>query len=103
MKGLEDGGAIGFRGRNALRTANSQISLPKTLSHQTGKSKHFGFIEFHDPEGYLLFEHLLQVHLILPEIVHLKLWKGFNPRFKPVDSVQEECKRQNKVKVAKTS
>ncbi|KAK3205275.1 hypothetical protein Dsin_019321, partial [Dipteronia sinensis] len=88
----------------------SQFGVIKRLriarNKKTGKSKHFGFIEFQDPEvaevvadtmqGYLLFEHLLQVHLILPENVHPKLWKGFNPRYKPVDSVQEERQRQNK-------
>ncbi|KAK2642817.1 hypothetical protein Ddye_024580 [Dipteronia dyeriana] len=88
----------------------SQFGVIKRLriarNKKTGKSKHFGFIEFQDPEvaevvadtmqGYLLFEHLLQVHPILPENVHPKLWKGFNPRYKPVDSVQEERKRQNK-------
>ncbi|XWS75339.1 hypothetical protein CRYUN_Cryun01aG0078000 [Craigia yunnanensis] len=50
---------------------------------KTGKSKHFGFIEFENPQvaevvadcmhNYLLFEHLLQVHLIPPEHVHPKL------------------------------
>ncbi|XP_065857935.1 uncharacterized protein [Euphorbia lathyris] len=75
-------------------------------THLTGKSKHYGFIEFEDSEvaevvtecmhNYLLFEHLLQVHLIPPEKVHPKLWKGFNLRFKPLDRVQAERKRQNK-------
>ncbi|XP_044461697.1 uncharacterized RNA-binding protein C1827.05c-like isoform X2 [Mangifera indica] len=73
---------------------------------KTGKSKHFGFLEFKDPEvaevvadtmhGYLLFEHLLQVHLIPPEHVHPKLWKGFNYRYKPSDRVQVERRQQNK-------
>ncbi|XP_044462372.1 uncharacterized RNA-binding protein C1827.05c-like [Mangifera indica] len=73
---------------------------------KTGKSKHFGFLEFKDPEvaevvadtmhGYLLFEHLLQVHLIPPEHVHPKLWKGFNYRYKPVDRVQLQRMQQNK-------
>ncbi|KAI3727824.1 hypothetical protein L6452_16444 [Arctium lappa] len=50
---------------------------------KTGKSKHFGFLEFASPEvakivaetmhNYLLFEHLLQVQLIPPERVHPKL------------------------------
>ncbi|KAJ0101958.1 hypothetical protein Patl1_05945 [Pistacia atlantica] len=73
---------------------------------KNGKSKHFGFLEFKDPEvaevvadtmhGYLLFEHLLQVHLIPPEHVHPKLWRGFNYRYKPVDRVQVERRQQNK-------
>lgn len=75
---------------------------------KTGKSKHFGFIEFEDPEvaevvaecmhNYLLFEHLLQVHLISPKHVHPKLWKGFNYRYKPLDWVEIERKRHNKEK-----
>ncbi|KAF8403224.1 hypothetical protein HHK36_011324 [Tetracentron sinense] len=49
---------------------------------KTGKSKHFGFIKFESPQvtkivadcmhNYLLFEHMLQVHLIPPEHVHPK-------------------------------
>ncbi|KAH1030457.1 hypothetical protein J1N35_042631 [Gossypium stocksii] len=75
---------------------------------KTGRSKHFGFIEFENPQvaevvadcmhNYLLFEHLLQVHLIPPEHVHPKLWRGFNYKFKPVDYVQIERKRHNKVR-----
>ncbi len=73
---------------------------------KTGKSKHFGFIEFASPEvakivaetmhNYLLFEHLLQVQLIPPERVHPKLWKGVNRWYKPLDWVQIERKRHNK-------
>lgn len=88
----------------------SQFGAIKRLriarNKKTGQSKHFGFIEFIDPEvaevvadamhGYLLFEHILQVHLIPPEHVHPKLWRGFNPRYKPFDWVQVKRKRQNK-------
>ncbi|KAI5356369.1 hypothetical protein L3X38_009264 [Prunus dulcis] len=73
---------------------------------KTGKSKHFGFIEFEDPgvakvvaetmHNYLLFEHLLQVRLIPPQQVHPKLWKGFNYRVKPLNWVQIERKRHDK-------
>ncbi|XP_048322104.1 uncharacterized protein LOC125419684 [Ziziphus jujuba] len=73
---------------------------------RTGNSKHYGFIEFVDPgvakivadtmHNYLLFEHILQVHVIPPENVHPKLWKGFNYRYKPLDWVQIERKRNNK-------
>ncbi|PWA45782.1 RNA-binding (RRM/RBD/RNP motifs) family protein [Artemisia annua] len=73
---------------------------------KTGKSKHFGFLEFASPEvakigaetmhNYLLFEHLLQVQIIPPERVHPKLWKGVNRYYKPMDWVCIECKRLNK-------
>ncbi|CAK9143020.1 unnamed protein product [Ilex paraguariensis] len=73
---------------------------------KTGKSKHFGFIEFESPEvakivcetmhNYLLFEHLLQVYLIPPEQVHPKLWKGANRWYKPLDWVKMERKRHDK-------
>uniref|UniRef100_A0A453MPV7 RRM domain-containing protein n=1 Tax=Aegilops tauschii subsp. strangulata TaxID=200361 RepID=A0A453MPV7_AEGTS len=49
----------------------------------TGKSKHYGFIEFENPEvakivademnNYLLFEHTLQIEPVPPEKVHAKL------------------------------
>ncbi|GMQ01728.1 hypothetical protein CsSME_00048271 [Camellia sinensis var. sinensis] len=73
---------------------------------KTGKSKHFGFIEFEFPEvakivsecmhNYLMFEHMFQVHLIPPERVHPKLWKGPSRWHKPVDWVQIERKRHDK-------
>eukprot|EP00262_Sarcandra_glabra_P001497 TRINITY_DN11619_c0_g1_i1.p1 TRINITY_DN11619_c0_g1~~TRINITY_DN11619_c0_g1_i1.p1 ORF type:complete len:220 (+),score=44.51 TRINITY_DN11619_c0_g1_i1:69-728(+) len=73
---------------------------------KTGKSKHFGFIEFESPEvakivadcmhNYLLFEHMLQVHLILPERVHPKLWCGVRPGFKLLNGTEIERKRHNK-------
>ncbi|KAI4384364.1 hypothetical protein MLD38_002531 [Melastoma candidum] len=73
---------------------------------KTGKSKHFGFIQFESPEvakivadtmhNYLLYEHLLQVHLIPQDHVHPNLWKGFNYRFMPVDRVQIQRQQLNK-------
>ncbi|GLT26645.1 hypothetical protein SLA2020_016970 [Shorea laevis] len=82
------------------------LQQPLQFYIKTGKSKYFGFLEFEDPQvaevvadcmhNYLLFEHLLQVHLVPPEQVHSKLWKGFNYRYKPVEWVQLERKRQNK-------
>ncbi|KAK7290799.1 hypothetical protein RIF29_05505 [Crotalaria pallida] len=73
---------------------------------KTGRTKHYGFIEFESPEvakivaetmhNYLLFEHLLQVHLIPPEHVHPRLWRGFNYRYKPVDTVQIEREKLDK-------
>ncbi|PWA75236.1 S-adenosyl-L-methionine-dependent methyltransferases superfamily protein [Artemisia annua] len=81
----------------------------------TGKSKHFGFLEFASPEvakivaetmhNYLLFEHLLQVQIIPPERVHPKLWKGVNRYYKPMDWVRinpwtGEEKRKRKIEAA---
>ncbi|XP_059632281.1 uncharacterized RNA-binding protein C1827.05c [Cornus florida] len=75
-------------------------------NRKTGKSKHFGFIEFESPEvakivadcmhNYLLFEHLLQVYLIPPDRVHPKLWKGVNRWYKPLDWVRIERKQHDK-------
>jgi len=73
---------------------------------KTGKSRHFGFIQFESPEvakivadtmhNYLLFEHLLQVFVVPSEDVHPNLWRGFNHRYKPLDSLQIERERHDK-------
>ncbi|XP_068665348.1 uncharacterized protein [Aristolochia californica] len=73
---------------------------------KTGNSKHYGFVEFESPEvakivaecmhNYLLFEHMLQVHLIPPDRVHPKLWNGLNRRYKPPNWTDIERKRLNK-------
>ncbi|KZV30726.1 RNA-binding (RRM/RBD/RNP motif) family protein isoform 1 [Dorcoceras hygrometricum] len=77
-------------------------------NRKTGRSKHFGFIEFESPEvakvvadcmhNYLMYEHLLQVSLVPPERVHPQLWKVGNHSYKPLDWVQIERKRQDKEK-----
>ncbi|KAL2249335.1 UNVERIFIED_CONTAM: putative RNA-binding protein.05c [Sesamum indicum] len=75
-------------------------------NRKTGKSKHFGFIEFESPEvarvveecmdNYLMYEHLLQVRVVPPAQVHPKLWKGVNRWYQPLDWVQIERKRHDK-------
>ncbi|KAE8772130.1 hypothetical protein D1007_55866 [Hordeum vulgare] len=77
-------------------------------NRKTGKSKHYGFIEFENPEvakivademnNYLLFEHTLQIALVPPEKVHAKLWKGVRKGFIPVDRVAIERNRLSKDK-----
>ncbi|XP_062196726.1 uncharacterized protein LOC133899702 [Phragmites australis] len=77
-------------------------------NRKTGKSKHYGFIEFEKPDvakvvadeinNYLLFEHTLQLTLVPPERVHPKLWKGVRRGFIPIDRVAIERKRHNKDK-----
>lgn len=75
-------------------------------NRKTGKSRHFGYVEFESPEvakivadsmhNYLLYEHILKVHLIAPEHVHPKLWKGFNYRHTPLNWSELERKQHNK-------
>ncbi|KAK6159773.1 hypothetical protein DH2020_003154 [Rehmannia glutinosa] len=75
-------------------------------NRKTGRSKHFGFIEFESREvakvveecmhNYLMYEHLLQVRLVPPERVHPKLWKGVSRWYQPLDWVQIERKRHDK-------
>ncbi|KAL4203170.1 hypothetical protein AMTRI_Chr01g102660 [Amborella trichopoda] len=75
-------------------------------NRKTGKSKHYGYIEFQSPEvakivadcmhNYLLYEHMLQVHLVPPERILPKLWKGANSKFRPVNLQAIELKRHNK-------
>ncbi|RCV05551.1 hypothetical protein SEVIR_1G090500v4 [Setaria viridis] len=77
-------------------------------NRKTGKSKHYGFIEFESPlvakvvademNNYLLFEHTLRVSLVPPEKVHPKLWRGVRRGFIPIDRVAIERKRHNKDK-----
>ncbi|EYU32421.1 hypothetical protein MIMGU_mgv1a013439mg [Erythranthe guttata] len=63
-------------------------------NRKTGKSKHFGFMEFESPEvakvveecmhNYLMYEHLLQVRIVPPEKVHPKIWKVWVARTNPL-------------------
>jgi nucleolar protein 15 len=66
--------------------------LRLSRNKKTGASKHFAFVEFQSEEvadivartmnNYLLFGHILKVHLIPKEQVHADLFKGANERFK---------------------
>uniref|UniRef100_A0A804IDT7 RRM domain-containing protein n=1 Tax=Musa acuminata subsp. malaccensis TaxID=214687 RepID=A0A804IDT7_MUSAM len=46
--------------------------------------------------NYLLFEHNLQIHLIPPERVHPKLWRGVNWRYNPLNWTKIARKQHNK-------
>ncbi|XP_057981008.1 uncharacterized protein LOC131166447 isoform X1 [Malania oleifera] len=93
------------RSANLHKGASFQGNL-YFLSQNTGKSKHFGFIEYEDSQvarivadsmhNYLLFEHVLQVIPIPLERVHPNLWKGVNRWYKPPNWVAIERKRHNK-------
>lgn len=75
-------------------------------NRKTGKAKHFGYIEFDSPEvakvvedcmhNYLMYEHLLQVHIVPADRVNPKLWKGVSRSYKPLDWVHIERKRHDK-------
>ncbi|KAF3794243.1 MKI67 FHA domain-interacting nucleolar phosphoprotein [Nymphaea thermarum] len=75
-------------------------------NRKTGKSKHYGFIEFELPEvakivadcmnNYLLFEHILQVHTIPPEKIHPKMWKQVKRSYDPSRGRRIERMRHNK-------
>ncbi|XP_020102343.1 MKI67 FHA domain-interacting nucleolar phosphoprotein-like [Ananas comosus] len=79
-------------------------------NRKTGKSKHYGFLEFENPEvakvvaeemnNYLLFEHTLQIHPVPPERVHPKLWRGVSRRFIPLNWKEISRKQHNKEKTA---
>ncbi|CAM6094629.1 unnamed protein product [Calypogeia fissa] len=63
-----------------------------SCNKQTGKSKHYGFIQFEVPEvaaigaesmnNYLLMESMLQVKLVPLNKLHHKMWVGANRKFK---------------------
>ncbi|KAK9674306.1 hypothetical protein RND81_12G224800 [Saponaria officinalis] len=101
-RGFDEDEMLGF-----FQQFGSVKRLKLSRNIKTGRSKHFGFIEFEYPEvakivadsmhNYLMFENILQVHLIPPERVHPKLWKGINLRHRaPVDFVKIEMIKHNK-------
>lgn len=61
---------------------------------KTGKSKHYGFIEFQDKEvakiaceamnNYLVYGHMLQVHMVDDANVHEELFSGHHVQYKPL-------------------
>ena len=67
-------------------------NLRLSRNKKTGASKHYAFVEFQSQEvadivartmnNYLLFGHILKVHLIPNDQVHPDLFKGSNQRFK---------------------
>ncbi|CAM6126712.1 unnamed protein product [Calypogeia fissa] len=75
---------------------------------QTGKSKHYGFIQFEVPEvaaivaesmnNYLLMESMLQVKLMPLDKLHPKMWVGANRKFKVFKFQEMQRKLHNKVR-----
>ncbi|KAH6913294.1 RNA binding protein [Coprinopsis sp. MPI-PUGE-AT-0042] len=73
---------------------------------KTGKSKHYGFIEFDSSsvakivsetmDNYLLNGHLLQCKIIPKDEVHPQLWVGANRKWRPVPSGRLAMAKHNK-------
>ena len=76
---------------------------------QTGRSKHYGFIEFDSSSvaeivsetmnNYLLSGHLLQCKLIAPEKLHPDLWVGSNRKWKLIPKGRIARLAHNKVRI----
>lgn len=74
--------------------------LRLSRNKKTGRSRHYGFMEFASPEvaeivvdtmnNYLLDGHLLQLSMIPTEEVHPNLWVGANRKYRrvPMDRVE---------------
>jgi nucleolar protein 15 len=69
-------------------------NLRLSRNKQTGKSKHYAFIQFSSGDvaeivsktmdNYILFGHILKCKIVPQAQVHEKLWEGANKRFKKV-------------------
>jgi nucleolar protein 15 len=78
-------------------------------SLQTGKSKHYGFIEFDSAsvakivaetmDNYLLNGHIMQCKVIPKDKVHPQLWVGANRKWRTVPPEQLTRAKHNKVRL----
>ena len=97
-----------------LRAYFSQFGDIKRLrlsrNKNTGRSKHYGFMEFESPDvaeivvdtmnNYLLDGHLLQLAMIPSQEVDPNLWIGANRKFRRVPMDRVERKRRSKSRSA---
>ena len=77
---------------------------------QTGKPKHYGFVEFDSSsvaqivaetmDNYLLMGHILTCKVIPKDQVHPELWVGANRKWRPVPRDRLARVSHNKVHVA---
>ena len=80
---------------------------------QTGRSKHYGFIEFasgpvaqivaETMDNYLLMGHILTCKVIPKDGVHPELWVGANRKWRVVPTYRLAQKQHNKVSSCATS
>ena len=79
---------------------------------QTGKSKHYGFIEFDSAsvaqivsetmDNYLLMGHILQCKVIPKDKVHPELWVGANRKWRTVPHDRIHRVKHNRVSTSFT-
>ncbi|KAF7327566.1 RNA-binding domain-containing protein [Mycena kentingensis (nom. inval.)] len=91
------------RNKKVLSSNIKQLSL---IPVQTGKSKHYGFIEFDSSsvaqivaetmDNYLLMGHILQCKVIPKDEVHPELWIGANRKWRPVPKARLAQSEHNK-------
>lgn len=82
------------------------VNLRISRNKKTGKSKHYGFIQFHTPDiasivaeamdGYHFFGQKLEAHVMKKDQVHAELFKGANRTFKKIPWREIETRRHNK-------
>jgi nucleolar protein 15 len=82
------------------------VNLRISRNKKTGKSKHYGFIQFHTPDiasivaeamdGYHFFGQKLEAHVMKKDQVHAELFKGANRTFKRIPWKEIETRRHNK-------
>ncbi|SHO78147.1 Similar to S.cerevisiae protein NOP15 (Constituent of 66S pre-ribosomal particles) [Malassezia sympodialis ATCC 42132] len=80
--------------------------LRLSRNKKTGRSRHYGFMEFVSPEvaeivvdtmnNYLLDGHLLQLSMIPSEEVHPNLWIGANRKYRRVPADRVERARRSR-------
>ncbi len=80
------------------------------VSHQTGRSKHYAFIEFDSStvakivaetmDNYLLMGHILTCKVIPKDEVHPELWIGANRKWRAIPSHRMVRVQHNKVRTA---
>ncbi|WFD27756.1 nucleolar protein [Malassezia nana] len=84
--------------------------LRLSRNKKTGRSRHYGFMEFTSPEvaeivvdtmnNYLLDGHLLQLSMIPTEEVHPSLWVGAHRKFRRVPADRIERARRSRSRSA---
>src|SRR5277367_2698927 len=100
--------------RNKRASNFSMLNFPTVnWCLQTGRSKHYGFIEFDSASvaeivsetmnNYLLAGHLLQCKLIATEKLHPDLWVGSNKKWKLIPKGRIARLAHNKVRISSFS